>query len=388
MSLKLLFCTSVFREDVNSAGRHMIDLVREFDARGFDCEVVTNIYHERSDLQNTKVRSIDLELRGRKKSIRLFCEIFTPIAFFLKDLMRTTPKYDATICYSPSIFWYLYVKLLGQSITGKKILILRDIFPLWLVDVGLLTKKGVAFRVLNYFCYKQLLSYDVILVQNQHDIELLEQNYPLNCNVDILNNWYSKSPVLYVSKDVTDFCKPEAFTLGVLGNFGPAQDLESSCLALSAIMKKFQDVRLLFIGQGDEARNYFSENMDVGNGRVKFENTMSHDQAINTLSHVDAGFFSLHEANKQGHFPGKVLAYMMAGLPVIGQAGIDAPISKMLRDTGFGMVFQGESRDKILRTFEDFKSQNWPNQTIKQQAQELYSSNYAFKKISRHIENV
>lgn len=387
MSKKILFCTSVFREDVNSAGRHMIDLVKEFDRRGLRCEVVTNVGGEMSDLPNTEIRSLGLGLRGTANSLRLLYEIYTPIALYIKYLASHRSKYAAAVTFSPSIFWFVYLKLMGPRVQGKKILILRDLFPLWLVDVGILRPKSLAYRTLDYFCRKQLQSYDVILVQDEGDARILRRNYEISCEIDVLVNWYSPSPRLTVADDIIGFCGNEGFTLAVVGNFGPAQDLENSCELLNTLMIEYPDLRILFIGQSDKARSYFSKRLMSSAGRVRFEEKMSHDEVINALAYVDAGFFSLDKKNQQGHFPGKVLAYLMAGRPVFGSTGVDAPIAMMLEREGAGIVTYSKDPGKILKDFAAFRSRNWPHDEIKANAHNLYSSGHAFDKIMEHIKN-
>ena len=387
MTQRMLFCTSVFREDINSAGRHMIDLVREFDCRGFSCEVITNIGYQRTDMANTKVRSLELRLEGISKPLRLLYEIYTPIALFLKYFASPRNDYTAAVCFSPSIFWYLYLKLVGRRIRGEKILILRDIFPLWLADVGILLPTGVVYRFLNYFCRKQLESYDVILVQHANDVKVLQKNYSIDCKIDVLHNWYCSSPKLTVSDEIIEFCERGAFTLAVVGNFGPAQDLKNSCKLLGTILQEFADVRILFIGQGIEAKRYFANYLNTCEGRIRFENKMSHDEVINALAYADAGYFSLDKKNQQGHLPGKVLAYLMAGLPVFGLTGFDAPVSKMIKYAGIGIVSHSNKRAHILKDFFAFKSQDWPNREIKKNTHDLFSSERAFNKLAEHIGN-
>lgn len=386
MSQRILFCASVFRED-NSAGRHMIDLVREFDCQGFSCEVVTNVGHVFEDLPNTEVRSLGISLRGRSKPLRLLLEMYTPFVLYLRQLASSRPKYAAAVSLSPSIFWYFYLRLMGRRICGKKILILRDIFPLWLADIGVLSSKCITYRVLNYFCLKQLKSYDVVLVQNENDVLLLREHYRIDCEIDVLKNWYSPSHKVPVAAEIIDFCNSQAFTLAVVGNFGPAQDLAHTCVLLKVLLEEFLDVRILFIGQGDEARRYFAKKLKHIQDRVRFEDRMSHDEVINTLEYVDAGYFSLDMKNQQGHFPGKVLAYLMAGRPVFGSAGVDAPIATMLSLEDLGLVTHSRESHEVVKDFRAFKSRVWPNQKIQERAHKLYSSLNAFETVAGHMKN-
>lgn len=363
----------------------MIDLVREFDRQGFSCEVVTNVGQFRGDLPNTEVRSLGLSLRGAAKPLRLLFEIYTPLALYLTQLSRSHVQYSAAVSFSPSIFWYWYLKLLGRRVKGKKILILRDIFPLWLSDVGILSSTGITYRVLDYFCRKQFESYDVILVQHASDVQVLRSKYQIGCCIDVLQNWYSPSKKIAVDDEIVEFCSRSTFTLAVVGNFGPAQDLEHSCELLNILLEEFPDVRILFIGQGEDARRFFARKLNQSQGRIRFRHRMSHDEVINTLAYVDAGYFSLDEKNQQGHFPGKVLAYLMAGRPVFGSAGVDAPISKMLMREGLGLVTHSRDRNNIIRDFATFKSRAWPYDKIQENAHKRYSSKNAFDKVLGHM---
>ena len=365
----------------------MVDLVREFECHGFSCQVATNIGQPIADLPNTEVRSLGLRLRGTAMPLRLIYEILTPFALYLKYLVSRRSKYLAAVSFSPSIFWYFYLNLIGGRIQGKKILILRDIFPIWLADVGVLNSAGFAFRVLNYFCRKQFETYDVILVQNECDVALLQKSYQLDCEVSVLKNWYSPSPKLTVPEEIVEFCGNDEFTLAVLGTFGIAQDLDHSCSLLNALLQEFMDVKLLFIGLGDEARSQLEGRLEYYDGRVRFEDRMTHDEVINTLNFADAGYFSLNEKNQQGHFPGKVLAYIIAGRPVFGSTGVNAPISELLERENIGMVTHSRDRKEILRDFKAFKSRDWSYRKIKEYAHDFYSSGNAFEKVVEYVRN-
>ena len=177
---RILFCTSIFSEDINSSGRHMIDLVREFDGLGYNCEVASNISTKSDEFGNTKILETGFKLRNRSRASRLIVEIINPFFLYLKYIRNFRHKaYDGCIVYSPSIFWYFLVKLLSKKINGKKILILRDLFPLWLAQIGMLNSNSFIYRILDYFCVRQLQTFDTILVQHADDAIILRDLYKL-----------------------------------------------------------------------------------------------------------------------------------------------------------------------------------------------------------------
>lgn len=388
MTERILFCTSVFREDINSSGRHMIDLVKEFDVNGHQSVVITNLGKDMPELQNTSLCSLGFGLQGLSKPVRLIFEMLTPILLHLKYYLAYNNRtFDSAVVYSPSIFWFVSLKLLGNKISGKKLLILRDLFPLWLADVGLMKTTGITYRVLDYFCQKQLSNFDVILVQDQKDVNTLMSKYNVSCEIGVLQNWYSSSPLVAVSDEIKSFCNRDAFHMCVAGNFGVAQDLERSCDILEILLLEFSQLNILFVGQQGSSKLYFEKKLRIHSDRVKFIGKMSHDEIINILDFVDAGFFSLNTANQQGHLPGKVLAYIMAGCPTFGYAGPESPISALLEEKEIGSVVHTKNKVEVVSSFRRFMEKKWSKVHIKSIADKFYRSENAYRTVKGHLEN-
>ncbi len=74
-------------------------------------------------------------------------------------------KFDLVVYYSPTIFFGSFVNRVRSLYGCGSYLILRDIFPKWALDAGVL-KDGMIYR---YFCRKEMEQYraaDVIGVQS------------------------------------------------------------------------------------------------------------------------------------------------------------------------------------------------------------------------------
>lgn len=383
---RILFCTSIFSEDVNSSGRHMIDLVREFDALGYNCEVASNISTKSDEFANTRILESGFKLRDRSKLLRLLVEILNPFFLYLKYANNFRHKwYDGCIVYSPSIFWYFLVKLLSKKINGKKILILRDLFPLWLGQIGMLNSNSFIYRILDYFCLKQLQTFDTILVQHADDAVILRDLYNFDAEIHVLENWYSQSPVNMVSDRIKHFCQESEYTLCVVGNFGAAQNIDHAILVLETILKANFDLKILFVGQSDEASALFNRALTNFSERTHFIPSVKHDEMINILRMTNAGFFGLDFRNTQGHFPGKVLAYLMASRPVFGYASACAAIKELLEREDLGLVTSAVHGEEIARDFEKFRSVNWSSGKIDQYANENFSATRARQQLEEYM---
>lgn len=66
-------------------------------------------------------------------------------------------RFDGVVYYSPSVFWGALVKKLRSLWQCNSYLILRDIFPQWTVDNGLMSKKSPAITIFINFMKKQMI---------------------------------------------------------------------------------------------------------------------------------------------------------------------------------------------------------------------------------------
>lgn len=67
-------------------------------------------------------------------------------------------SFDGIIYYSPSIFWGKLVNKLKKKCQCPSYLILRDLFPQWIVDAGILKQGSLIeqyFRFFERYSYKQ-----------------------------------------------------------------------------------------------------------------------------------------------------------------------------------------------------------------------------------------
>ena len=97
----------------------------------------------------------------------------------------------------------------------------------------------------------------------------------------------------------------------------------------------------MFIGQ--EAARRFWCVINQGQDRIRFEHKMSHDEVINTLAYVDAGYFSLDKKINRDTFQEKYW-HIYGGRPVFGSTGVDAPIAEMLTRTAWALPTQEYKR--------------------------------------------
>ena len=156
---------------------------------------------------------------------RVIAEFLMP--FFMIWNLRNTGfnKYvwDGLIWYSPSIFFSPLVRSIKKKSRCNAYLIIRDIFPDWMVDLGLMD-KGLGYYFLKWIECRQYKLADTIGVQTASNLTYFK-NKSFKGKLEVLHNWLKRPPVLPTSLrlDNTKLKGRKVFIYA--GNMGVAQDV-------------------------------------------------------------------------------------------------------------------------------------------------------------------
>ena len=97
--------------------------------------------------------------------------------FMMLHNLRKSPlanvSWDGVVWYSPTIFLGPIVKVLKKASGCRSYLIIRDIFPEWAVDMGLL-RRGLAYRFFKVVESYQYSVADVIGVQTMANLSYFD----------------------------------------------------------------------------------------------------------------------------------------------------------------------------------------------------------------------
>lgn len=249
-------------------------------------------------------------------------------------------KFDLCINYSPTIFFGLLSWRLKQQGTFVY-LVLRDMFPQWIIDQGLIKEKSL----IAYFfrCFEKLnyLTADYIGVQSKGNLDLFLANFPDFKNVEILKNWASPKAIQKDEwgiefKENLQIGKSTIFFYG--GNIGHAQDM-SNVMRLAKNLNNTQDAHFLIVGQGDEYDLIQKLKTDWILDNVTIFPSVSQEKYEKILAIADVGLFSLSKEHLAHNFPGKILGYMKAGKPILGSVNLGNDLVGYINESNAGFVF-------------------------------------------------
>ena len=263
-----------------------------------------------------------------------------------KDFFRAN-RCDLIVFYSPTIFFGKLVQKLKKLWNCKAYLILRDIFPQWAVDIGVL-KEG---PVCQFFRHKERQQYkvaDIIGVQSPGNLEYfthrgLENKYKL----EVLYNWISingKKGVCQNDRAILGLQDKIVFIYG--GNIGIAQEMDN-IVHLAMSMRDHSNIHFLLVGEGSEVPRLKAKIQENRLNNISIHPPVPQERYFGMLSESDVGLISLNRKLTTHNFPGKMLGYMYSSMPILASVNPGNDLKQLLEESGAGFVCLSGEYDKF-----------------------------------------
>ena len=327
-------------------------------------------------------------MRGKGKVQRFISESLLSVNAYLalRDIKKLT-SFDACVNYSPTIFFGPLMRWFKRRHSAYIYLVLRDIFPQWVIDEGLISAKS---PISSYFRFFEKLNYsasDTIGLMSPANIKYFSELHPHYCNLQVLRNWANVVPVDYGTSliNIRKKCKLENKVIYFYGgNIGHAQDM-GNLLRLVESMKPNPEAHFLFIGQGDEFDLVETTKSTKILDNLTLLPSVDQETYKEILTQVDVGLFSLAKTHKAHNFPGKLLGYMLQSLPILGSVNQGNDVIEFINDEGAGMAYiNGEDKalyDAALMLLQDHSLRK----TMGSKANEILHSSFSVEAAARQI---
>ena len=270
---------------------------------------------------------------------RTIGEFLMPFAM-LRNLRKSplgSQKWDGVVWYSPTIFLGPIVDALRRSSRCKSYLIIRDIFPEWAVDMGLMG-RGLPYRFFKAVANYQYSVADVIGIQTPGNrayfTDWLERSAG---RIEVLQNWLALTPDqgCSISVSKTPLAGRKIFVYA--GNMGIAQGM-GILLDLAEQLRERSDIGFLFVGRGSDAQRLRVDANNRGLNNVAFFDEIDPDEIPGLYAQCHVGLVALDPRHKTHNIPGKFLSYMQAGLPVLATVNYGNDLVSLIESEQVGRV--------------------------------------------------
>ena len=250
---------------------------------------------------------------------RMLAELAMPFAMIrnFKASPLADRQFDAVIWYSPTIFLGPIVRWLKKKGPAKSYLILRDIFPQWAADMGIIS-RGPIFRFLDTIANYQYRSADIIGVQTQGNLVFFAPGAipGLTAKLEVLHNWLANESDRGCRIDIAGTRLAGRRIFVYAGNMGAAQHMDK-LVNLAIAVRDRADIGFLFVGRGSEVERLRGLATQYELTNVVFEDEIDPADIPGLYAQCHVGMICLDGRHKTHNIPGKFLSYMQAGLPVL-----------------------------------------------------------------------
>lgn len=289
---------------------------------------------------------------------------------FLKSPFAKT-KWDGVVWYAPSIFHGPLAWFLKKSSNCRSYLIIRDIFPEWAVDMGLMG-KGLPYLFFKAVARYQYSVADVIGVQTSGNAEYFSswKERPGN-RLEVLQNWLSDAPDRGCPINIGQTPLNGRKIFVYAGNMGVAQGMDI-LLDLADRLRERSDIGFLFVGRGSESTRLSNSAKARGLENTFFHDEIFPDEIPGLYAQCHAGIVALDRRHKSHNIPGKFLTYMQSGLPVLAVINPGNDLAQMIRQENVGVVNEDGDLNSLERQTLELISRLAVEHNIKDSCRNLY----------------
>ena len=352
--MRLLLIVDCYLPSHKSSAKQMHDLGVEFLRQGHEVTVLTTTHQVARNFEVSiedglvvaRVRTG--QIKGASKLFRGLNEVCLSAVVWRKAerFLEDNPA-DLIIFYSPTICWGSLVCRLKALWHCPAYLILRDIFPEWAVNVGILN-RGLIYR---FFRKKEIEQYDtadVIAVQSQGDLKYFERNFAHRpYQLKVLYNW---ATVQESGRPRTAYRRQLGLENKIVffygGNLGIAQDVDN-IVRLAACLAGHPQIHFLLVGEGSEAGRLQKVIADKRLSNIQLLPPVEQRTYFSMVSEFDVGLVTLDRRLTNHNIPGKVLAYLYWRLPVLASINPGNDLFNLLEKSQSGFCFVNGENDKL-----------------------------------------
>lgn len=260
----------------------------------------------------------------------------------------------------PPIYGQLIKWCKGRYPGAISYMLLKDIFPQNAVDLGMMSKGGVTYRLFKSLELATMHASDFIGCMSPANVEYVHANYPgiAPSRVDLCPNTAFPSD-LPSRADRNDIrlklnlpLEEVLFVYG--GNLGKPQGIPHLLECIAAC--KEMPCHFVIIGKGTEyafVKEFISTNKLDNTTQLDYLPTDEYNRLVTAC---DVGLISLCNRFTFPNFPSRLLGYTTVGLPVLAVTDRVSDVGRIAEENGFGMWCPADNTEDFVQAVQTFIS--------------------------------
>ena len=308
--------------------------------------------------------------------------------FAMRRQLKRSPlaqeTFDGVVWYSPSIFHGPLVQALKRQSRCPAYLIIRDIFPEWAVDMGLMG-RGLPYRVFDAVARHQYSLADVIGVQTPGNLGYFDRwQAQAGRRLQVLPNWLGapaqrRCPIRI---EQTPLAGLKIFVYA--GNMGVAQGM-GRVMELVVQLQPRTDVGFVFVGRGSDAQRLKAQAQSLRLNNVLFFDEIDPDEIPDLYAQCHLGLVALDPRHRSHNIPGKFLTYMQSGLPVLANVNAGNDLAGLIREHKVGQVCESHQLASLVDMAQALLTQVDSDPDMPQRCKALFEQAFAVEQIAQQL---
>lgn len=367
--MKILFLSLL---DFDSIEEHNIytDLIRKFRNSGHMLYAVSPVERRKKTepfiIEEDNCRILKLKIGNIQKTnylekgislLRLQKQYIGGIEHYFQDV-----KFDLILYATPPVTLYNVVKTMKKKHNAITYLLLKDIWPQGMVDLGVISANSLLY---HYFRGKEKKMYsvsDYIGCMSENNVEyLLKHNPELNANsIEVCPNSIEPLSVTEISPEQKNLIRKNyglpadkiIFLYG--GNLGRPQGLD---FLLQVIEKcEEEDCFFLIVGDGTEYQRVQNAVSGMDEKKVRLIKYLPKEEYEQIVCASDVGMVFLSPEFTVPNIPSRILSYMQYSLPMLAATDNSTDIKRIYEEADMGYwCFNGDI-DTFLKHVKKLKN--------------------------------
>ena len=256
---------------------------------------------------------------------------------------------DVVLCSSPSLVAFLGAEQVARRAKCRLVFEVRDIWPLTLVEIGGMSARNPAVRLMQWIEDRAYRISDRVISTLPGAVEHMVSRGMDRRKFCWIPNGFSGAEVEAAEPlpvAVAARLPKDSFIVGYAGTLGAANAMDVFVDA-AAILKDRPDIAFVMVGHGREEKDLQSRALAQGLDNVHFLGPVPKVQVQSMLRHFDACFVGSTKSAlyRFGTSPNKLFDYLVSGKPII--YGIDSPGYSPVSDFGAGLSVPPEDASAL-----------------------------------------
>ena len=356
--MNVLFITLA---DLRSVESHDIysDLIREFARDGHTIYIVSPVERRNAGkteiLKNDRtdylknVRFLKVKTGNIQKTNFIEKGISTLLLEFqlkkgIKDHLKNI-RFDLVLYSTPPVTIVNPVKYIKKRDNAKTYLMLKDITPQAIVDLGAMKTTGVMGLIYKYFREKEKALYSVsdkIGCMSQANVDfVLKYNQDVSpekveiCpnSIEIIDKSVTEEERIDIRKKYDIPVEKRVFVYG--GNLGRPQGVPFIIDCLKSQANNKEDF-FLIVGDGTEFNQLEKAISEMKQNNVRLMKRLPKEDYDMMVGACDIGMIFLDHRFTVPNFPSRLLSYMQAKIPVLACTDKASDVGVTITEGGFG----------------------------------------------------